>query len=56
MAIFWKKTQFEKTRSKRLGLLKNKLHFQKHRRYAQYTEGIETEAKTKQLEQLIIEE
>ena len=28
----------------------------KHRRYAQYTEGIETEAKTKQLEQLIIEE
>ena len=27
-----------------------------HRRYAQYTEGIETEAKTKQLEQLIIEE
>ena len=30
--------------------------FIKHRRYAQYTEGIETEAKTKQLEQLIIEE
>ena len=28
----------------------------KHRRYAQYTEGIESEAKTKQLEQLIIEE
>ena len=27
-----------------------------HRRYAQYTEGIETEAKTEQLEQLIIEE
>ena len=31
-------------------------NFIKHRRYAQYTEGIETEAKTKQLEQLIIQE
>ena len=30
------------------------LNYIKHRRYAQYTEGIETEAKTKQLEQLII--